>query len=227
LANAASRGLYVKQTEHLAQIAACFRCPDFEANLILGGTQFREYAHRAPVAFRGDVSAHLYLVLDGLASADLYGPDGQYARLAGYGAGELFGAYPTTVRHRADIVAEGSLSVLMMETAFISGLAHAHARIAQGISELMARQIDLLLDRMAARIGLSANGRFYQALLSRADSDGWIKPLPVVSAMAVGVNTTRETASRALAHLLRRGIVKRHDHGLEIVSIRMLEDLVI
>lgn len=199
----------MKQTEHLAQIAACFRCPDFEASLILGGTQFREYAHRSPVAFRGDVSAHLYLVLDGLASA------------------ELFGAYPTAVRHRADIVAEGSLSVLMMETAFISGLAHAHARIAQGISELMARQIDLLLDRMAARIGLSANGRFYQALLSRADSDGWIKPLPVVSAMAVGVNTTRETASRALAHLLRRGIVKRHDHGLEIVSIRMLEDLVI
>jgi CRP/FNR family transcriptional regulator, cyclic AMP receptor protein len=45
--------------------------------------------------------------------------------------------------------------------------------------------------------------------------------------MAIGVNTTRETASRALAHLVRRGIVQRHDHGLEIVSRRMLEDMIV
>jgi CRP/FNR family transcriptional regulator, cyclic AMP receptor protein len=217
----------VKQAEHLALIAACFRCPEREAALIYAATHFRQFAHRAPVALRGDQSDHLFLVIDGVASADLFSVDGQHARLAGYGPGELFGAYPQPVTHRADISAVGELSVLAIETRVIAALAAQHAAIAQGVAFLMARQLDMVLDRMAARIGLSATGRCYQALLVKAGDDGWIKPLPVLSALAIGVNTTRETASRALANLIRRGIVERHDEGLRVVSHRMLEELVV
>jgi CRP/FNR family transcriptional regulator, cyclic AMP receptor protein len=179
------------------------------------------------VALRGDQSDHLFLVIDGTASADLFSVDGQHARLAGYGPGELFGAYPQPVTHRADISAVGELSVLAIETKVIAALAEKHAAIAQGVALLMARQLDMVLDRMAARIGLSATGRCYQALLAIADDEGWIKPPPVLSALAIGVNTTRETASRALAQLIRRGIAERHDDGLRIVSRRMLEELVV
>ena len=35
------------------------------------------------------------------------------------------------------------------------------------------------------------NTRCYHALLKRSDDDGWIKPAPVLSALAIGVNTTR------------------------------------
>ena len=91
----------------------------------------------------------------------------------------------------------------------------------------VARQLDLVLDRMAARIGLSATGRFYRALLMLADDEGTIRPAPVVAAMALSVHTTRETGSRALAALLRRGIAERLPDGLRIVSRRMLEDLVV
>lgn len=217
----------MKQAEHLAQIAACFRCPDAQAALIHAITRFRSFEHRAPVAMRGDVSEHLYLVIDGIASADLYSVDGQHARLAGYGPGELFGAYPEPVTHRADISAVGELSVLMIETRALAALACAHAAIAQGVALLMARQLDLVLDRMAARIGLSATGRCYNALLTKADDDGWIRPLPVLSALAIGVNTTRETASRALTQLVRRGIIERHEEGLRVVSRRMLEEMVV
>lgn len=217
----------MKQAEHLAQIAACFRCPEYEAGLIYAVTQHREFVHRAPVALRDDVSAHLFLVIEGMASADLFSADGQYAQLAGYGPGELFGAYPEPTTHRADITAQGGLSVLMVETRTIAELAQVHAAISQGVAYLMARQLDMVLDRMAARIGLTATGRFYRTLLASADSEGWVKPLPVLSAMAISVNTTRETASRALANLLRRGIAERYDDGLKIVSVRMLEDMVV
>ncbi len=217
----------MKQEEHLALIAACFRCPGPEATLIHAATRFRAFHHRATIALRGDPSEHLFLVIDGVASADLFSVDGQHARLAGYGPGEMFGAYPDPVTHRADISAFGELSVLMIETRTIAELASEHAAIAQGVALLMARQLDMVLDRMAARIGLSATGRCYQALLTKADDSGWIKPLPVLSALAIGVNTTRETASRALAQLVRRGIVTRHDDGLKIVSRRMLEDMVV
>ena len=91
----------------------------------------------------------------------------------------------------------------------------------------LARQLDLVLDRMAARIGLSATGRFYRALLQLADEDGLIQPAPVIAALAVSVHTTRETASRALASVVRRGIVERQAEGLHIVSRRMLEELIV
>lgn len=217
----------MKPAEHLALIAACFRCPEREASFIHAATQFRQFPHRAPVALRGDPSEHLYLVIEGIASADLFSVDGQHARLAGYGPGELFGAYPDPVSHRADISAVGELLVLMIETGKLALLASQHAMIAQGVALMMARQLDMVLDRMAARIGLSAAGRCYQALLVATDDTGWIRPPPVLSALAIGVNTTRETASRALAQLLRRGIIERHDEGLKVVSRRMLEDLVI
>ncbi len=213
--------------EHQALVAACFGCPEREAGLIAATMVLRQYPHRAVIALRGDVSAHLYLVIEGLASADLFSVDGQYAQLAGYGPGELFGAYPEATTHRADIMAQGGLSALLIETKVMTALAKQHAVIAQGIAHVMARQLDLTLDRMAARIGLSATGRCYRALLQRCDNDGWIRPAPVLAALAIGVNTTRETASRALANLVRRGIVERHDGGLRIVSRRMLEDLVV
>jgi CRP-like cAMP-binding protein len=215
------------EAEHLALIAACFACSERDAALIHAVTHFRQFEHRAPVALRGDASNHLYLVIDGVAAADLFSVDGQHSRLAGYGAGELFGAYPVPVTNRADISAVGALSVLAIDSRAICVLAQNNAAIANGIACLMARQLDMVLDRMAARIGLSATGRCYQALLARVDGDGWIRPLPVLSALAIGVNTTRETASRALAQLVRRGIVERYDDGIRIVSRRMLEDMVV
>jgi CRP/FNR family transcriptional regulator, cyclic AMP receptor protein len=217
----------LKQAEHLALIAACFRCPEPEAALLLTAAQFRRFQHKANVALRGDRCDRLFLVIEGTASADLYSADGQHARLAGYGPGEVFGAYPEPITHRADIAAVGELAVLSIPTQQLAELGAAHNAIAVGTAQLMARQLDIVLDRMAARIGLSAAGRFHQALLGLADGDGWIRPLPVLSALAIGVNTTRETASRALGQLVRRGIVERSDEGLRIVSRRMLEELVV
>ena len=213
--------------EHQALVAACFGCPEHEAALISAAMVLRQYPHRAVIALRGDASAHLYLVIDGLASADLFSVDGQYARLAGYGPGELFGAFPEATTHRADMTAQGELTTLLIETNVMTALAREHAFVAHGIAHIMARQLDLTLDRMAARIGLSATGRCYRALLQLAGAEGWIRPAPVLAALAIGVNTTRETASRALANLVRRGIIERSDAGLRVVSRRLLEDLIV
>ncbi len=213
--------------EQISALAACFGCDDGDAALIAACASERRFPHRSTVALRGDASEHLFLVIEGMASFDLFGIDGQYARLSGHGPGELFGAYPKATTHRADVSAQGNLRMLAIETAAIAALAECNVAIASGIANLMARQLDLLLDRMAARIGLSAQGRFYQALLKMADQEGWIRPAPVLSAVAISVNTTRETASRGLAALIRRGIVERSETGLRIVGRRLLEEMVV
>jgi predicted transcriptional regulator len=83
-----------------------------------------------------------------------------------------------------------------------------------------------MLDRMAARTTLTAYGRVYAELLRLAGPSNRIEPPPVLSALALSVHTTRETTSRAIAHLLRRGIVSRTDEALNILAPRLLADLV-
>lgn len=213
--------------EHLATIAACFGCGTDIAALVAPHVIAKSYDHRRVIAHQGDPLRDLYLVIDGAVSLEIYGADGQQAQLARHGPGEVFGAYPEAAVHRATVTAIGTTQLLMLPTAVLRTLAADHAELGSGIAALLAGQLDLVLDRMAARIGLTATGRFYRALLQLADDEGVIKPAPVIAALALSVHTSRETASRGLAAILRRGIVERLPDGLRIVSARMLEDLVI
>jgi CRP-like cAMP-binding protein len=213
--------------EHVSAIAACFGCGDDAARLLAAAMNEKRVERRTPVALRGDAATQLFLLLEGGVVAEIFGVDGQQAQLARHGPGEIFGAYPMPSSYRADIVATSDVRLLSIGTLDLVALVYAHAEIGAGLSRLLARQLDLLLDRMAARIGLSAIGRFHKALLELADQDGAINPAPVISALALSVNTTRETGSRALAALLRRGIVERQGEGLRVVSRRMLEEMIV
>lgn len=213
--------------DDIAVIQGCFGCTEAGARILADEMSSRSVTHRAILAIGGDRSAHLLLVVEGAVVAELFGVDGQQAQLARHGPGEIFGAYPDESVFRANMAAVGQTRLLTIATSRLRALAGEHAEIANGIANLLARQLDLVLDRMAARIGLSATGRFYRALLQLADGDGHIEPAPVVAALALSVHTTRETASRALATLVRRGIVLRQETGLRIVSRRMLEELIV
>jgi CRP/FNR family cyclic AMP-dependent transcriptional regulator len=50
--------------------------------------------------------------------------------------------------------------------------------------------------------------------------------MPVFSELALSLQTTRESVSRAVSALEKRGIVKRVDGGLAIVAPHRLEELV-
>jgi len=210
-----------------AAIRACFNCSAKAADRLTAEMAVRSVPHRGTVALAGDEATQLLFVVEGAVCAELFGIDGQQAQLARHGPGEVFGAYPAETVYRANMTAVGQTRLLSIPTRKLRVLAAEDGEIANGIAELLARQLDLVLDRMAARIGLSATGRFYRALLMLADDEGMIRPAPVVAAMALSVHTTRETGSRALAALLRRGIAERLPDGLRIVSRRMLEDLVV
>lgn len=210
-----------------AIIQSCFACKQDSAERLAAIMVSRSFTHRSVVANMGDRSSSLYLVAEGAVVAELYGFDGQQAQLTRHGPGEIFGAYPEETTHRSAFAACGSTRLLAAPTQKLADLVAIDGDVAAGVANLLARQLDLVLDRMAARIGLSATGRFYRALLQLADSDGMIQPAPVIAALALSVHTTRETASRALASVVRRGIVERQAEGLHIVSRRLLEELIV
>lgn len=210
-----------------ALVQSCFACSAENASLLLCAMDSCRLPHRTALAFAGDRAAHLFVVVEGAVIAELFSYDGQQAQLARHGPGEILGAYPEETAHRANLTTSGQTRLLKIATPRLAKLASDHADIANGVAVLLARQLDLVLDRMAARIGLSATGRFYKALLQLADAEGEIRPAPVIAALALSVHTTRETASRALTTLTRRGIVERYDDSLQIISQRMLEELIV
>ena len=213
--------------DDIAIIASCLGFGKESAERLAALMVSRSFPHRSAIAHAGDPSVHFYLVAEGAVVAELFGYDGQQAQLTRHGPGEIFGAYPKETTYRAGFSASGATRLLVIRTERLVELVASDREIAAGVARLLAKQLDLVLDRMAARIGLSATGRFYRALLQLADDDGMIRPPPVIAALAVGGHTTRETASRALTSLLRRGIVERQDDALRIVSRRMLEELIV
>ena len=102
-------------------------------------------------------------------------------------------------------------------------LAERYGCVGLALSRVLLRQLSAATAQMVARTTLTAQGRVYQRLLELAGAADRIAPLPVLAHLAEEVHTTRETASRAVHALERRGIVRREGRALVIVSRRRLE----
>ena len=217
----------ITASERIATLASFFSCSPEEAGKVDAATRLVHYRHKDILAHQGDLGSTLWIVLAGRAQLQIIGIDGQIKLLASHGPGELFGAFPNERIVISDVVVQNRLSVLEIPTANMTRLLKEEARIGSGLSKILGRQYNAMLDRMAARITLTANGRVYAELLHEAGEDGTISPPPVISALALSAQTTRETGSRAINALERRGIIRRNDEQLEILSRSLLEELVI
>lgn len=215
----------MRTEERLTAIATIFGCDEALAALLDASMVPIILPHKTLIAHQGDPSDQCWLVIDGLVHIQLIGFDGQRVQLAYHGPGEFFGAYPEATLHRADIMAHGEVHVLRISTAALVALSNAHAPIGAGLSRRLARQLDMSLDRMAARSTLSAPGRVHAELLRLAGKEHRIAPPPKVSVLALNANTSRETASRAISALERRGVIQRSDQHMTIVAPRMLRDM--
>ena len=91
------------------------------------------------------------------------------------------------------------------------------------------RAVEATKTRMFEQVALSAVGRVHAELLrqARQAQELTIRPAPVVADLAVQVATTRETASRAVNALDRRGIIRRGDDQLVVVAPHRLEELIL
>tara|TARA_R110000772_G_scaffold46813_8_gene106916 strand:+ start:5081 stop:5746 length:666 start_codon:yes stop_codon:yes gene_type:complete len=214
-------------SDRIAALASFFSCSPEEAAKVDAATRLAHYGHRDILAHQGDLGAKLWIVLEGRAQLQIIGVDGQTKLLASHGPGELFGAFPHERVVISDVVAQNRLSVLEIPTAKMATLLEEEARIGSGLSRILGRQYNAVLDRMAARITLTANGRVYAELLREAGEKGRISPPPVIAALALSAQTTRETGSRAISALERRGIIRRDEERLEIISYGLLEELIV
>lgn len=212
-------------------IQRAFGCPVEVAEAIGQCATARSYRLRAIILRQGDPVGETYLLVAGRAHALLYGLDGQMALLQEHLPGDLFGvigeAEPRP--HDADVVAvEPSQAAVFLALDFL-GLIERHACVGLAVSKMLLRQLRATTGRMAERVTLSAVGRVHAELLrlARLGDGRTISPAPVLSVLAVRVHSTRETVSRTISALERRGLIRREHDALVLVAPHRLEELIV
>ncbi len=212
-------------------LQGAFACSPEVAGVIGRRAADRHHAADAIVLRQGDAVREAFLMRLGRTRSRVYTREGQVVALQDFLPGDLFGAISADRDggSETEVVAAEESRLAVFQTLEFLALAEQHGCVGLALSRSLLRQLRAATERMVARTTLSAFGRIYAELLRLADlADGkTIRPAPVLAALATRVQTTRETASRAVSALERRGIVSRDDTALVIVARHRLEDLVV
>jgi len=215
----------------LAVVATAFLCSEEIAAAIARAGRMSTFQSRALIVRQGDVIGLAYLMVTGRAKALLYTLDGQVVLLHDYREGDLFGALEASdpAPQDADVVASEEVEALAIDAGQLVMLAQQFGCIGLALSRILLRRLRNTTRRMYEHAALSAVGRVHAELLrlARMTSDMTIRPAPVLSELALEVATTRETVSRAVNALDRRGFIRREDGGLTIVAPERLEEMIL
>lgn len=214
--------------DDIAAIAAALGCEPGAASALLSASRLTDLLQPTHLVHQGERAPLSWLVLDGAVRCEVLSTDGRMTVAATHPPGDIVGAFGMgAVPMAGALVTIGKTRLLASTVEAIERLALQRPDFALAIARAYARQAGTMTQRLASRISLTAAGRIYARLLELAGPDNVIAPPPVVSALAVSVQTTRETTSRTISALERRGIIHRDEKRLVIQSPRMLEDMIV
>ena len=212
-------------------IGRVFACPPDVASDILRRGHLRAFPAQAALIRQGDEVAFTWLLVLGRARALLWSAEGQMVLLQEFGPGDLFGALGELdpAPHEAEVVAVEDVSAFLLAASDLVLLAERHGVIGLALARLLLRRLRSATTRVYERSALTAAGRVHAELLRRAREsiDLTIRPAPILSELAVRVGSTRETVSRTVNMLERRGIIRREAGALVVASPRLLEELIL
>jgi CRP-like cAMP-binding protein len=213
-------------SSQLAIIAAAFGCGEALAHTISGlgrGGRHGRGQVLYPLPDREETS----LLLEGFAQEAAYGREGGVLVLHQFGPGEFYG---NLIDQGGDIQVEAMSDghALHYGEDTMLRLMESYGGVAMAVARQLARRLAMIRQRMVEATLLSATGRICAELLrlSRKSEDGVIRPLPVLAELAQRVQSTRETASRTVSQLERRGIIQRRDGGLAVIAPHRLEEMI-
>lgn len=192
--------------------------------------KIRKFSAKQIIVGQDEPDSDVFCVLEGEARAVVYSTEGHEIWLDDFGPGDLFGemaALAGTPRS-ADIVAASNVVVAIFAAHDFITLLERHGTLALAVSRRLVERIRHTTQRMFELSVLSAPGRVYAELLrSAADKDARserrvIRPVPQITELARRVNSTRETVSRTINDLERRGLVIRESGAMTILAPRQL-----
>lgn len=216
-------------TDPLTLLRAAFGCGNALAATIaaLG----REVQHgRGEVLWpHGEEGEAASLLTQGRAVELAYGREGAALVFHAIAPGEFFGDLAGSGNDhsgaRVEALSEGA--ALHFAASVMVRLMESYPVVSLALARHLSARIAAMRQRMVETALLSATGRIAAELLRLAKAGGGtIRPVPVFSELALQVQSTRETVSRTVSSLEKRGVLKRVPGGLELVAPHRLEELV-
>lgn len=207
-----------------------FACSAAIAAAIAAKARLRDYPARAVLVASERTHEHVHLLVDGHARMIAFAFDGRLVAIEDYLRGDLLGETglfePEAPRH--DISAVIASSAATFANAVFLDIMANYQCVALAVSRRLVERLSRITRRMVEGATLSAMGRIHAELLrqAKAGDDLTIRPAPVLSQFALQVQSTRETVSRAINALEKRGIIQRDDHRLRVVAPHRLEELI-
>lgn len=212
-------------------IERLFGCSKEVAANVARHANDRIYRVRTVIVRQGDLSGATFLLVAGRAHALTHGIEGRFVLLHEYLPGDFFGAIATAepAAEEADVIAMEDVRAAVFRATDFLAMIESHGGLAVVVSRALLRQLRAASTRVMERTTLSAAGRTYSELLrlARLGDGRTLRPAPVLSALAMRVHSTRETVSRAINALERRGIICREGDTLTIVAPHRLEELIV
>lgn len=216
--------------EQVARLAAVLDCAEDVSRAILDHARQRDYAPRAVLVSCGETCKDVFILLAGHARANALSVDGRAAVVEEYGAGDIVGeaALLDRFESRHEVVAIDKVCAAVLLAHAMIALMTNHAGLALAMSRRMIARVVEQNRRLAESSTLSAAGRVHAEVLrlARAGEGMSIRPSPVLSQLALHVQSTRETVSRAISALEKRGIIRRDEEALTVVAEHRLEELI-
>ena len=211
----------------LVTVQAVFRCSAEGAQRIVAAGRLTTLSAPHTLARQGEAVAACWLIISGSVRLHALSADGRAIQLGALLPGDLCGGLAGSAELNFEMTAAANSQLLRFDGVALEEIAAREAPIALAIAQLYARQLNQLMNRLVSRTTLTAPGRVFAELIAQAGRTQRITPPPVVAALAVAAQTTRETASRAIGMLERRGIISRDGEALIIHSLRLLEDMAV
>ncbi len=211
-------------------IAQTFACSAELAATIAAKARFAFQPPRGVIIDSAKPNTNLFLLVAGHAQAYALSIDARLVLVEDFYAGALFGesGLVSVAGPQQEVVAVERSFTGQFENAAFVGLMENYSGIAMAVTRLFAERLISSTQRMISVTTLSAPGRIYAELHRQAKlSEGWtLNPAPVLADLARHVQSTRETASRAISVLEKRGIIQRGANSLTVVAPHRLEELI-
>lgn len=215
---------------HLNVISQSFGCDYATAHAIAVSAIVRHFPAHSVITRAGDRDTGAWLMLHGEAQVLAYGPNGHYILVHSFSAGDLFGeaAGLSLAASAGEVSAVGEVDAGHYSASLFVGLMESYSCVALSVTRGLINRLRQTTRRLIEGATLSAIGRIHAELLRQAREGEamTIRPTPVHAAFALQVQTSRETVSRTIIALERRGIIKRSGGGLTVVAPHRLEELI-
>ncbi len=214
----------------LALLRDAFGCDDSLAMTIAGLGRVDNYT-RGQRLYPVSETELTTILLAGHAVEIAYGRDGTAVVLCTIAPGELFGSLLAAGADEAGAIVEAGETARgrQFAGATILRLMESYNCVAMAVTRQLAARLGLMRRRMVETVLLSASGRICAELdrRARAMPDQTIRPVPVFSELATLVQSTRETVSRTISLLEKRGVLMREDGGLRVVAPHRLAEMIL